>query len=87
MVSQGIAVRSGLADSRFLRAIPSVDVKSILAVATPRRYLAGTVIVNQGLPADYWFLLTHGRGQYFFISQGGRKIPLMWFPRRNAQSA
>jgi CRP-like cAMP-binding protein len=40
--------------------------------------LAGSVIANQGDPTDYLFLLAKGCARYFFITQEGRKVLLLW---------
>jgi CRP-like cAMP-binding protein len=48
------------------------------AAATERRYLANSVITNQGNPAENFFLLTSGRARHFFITQDGRKTLLFW---------
>ena len=64
--------------SRFLEGLAAPDLMSILAAATPRQLLANSVVVNQGTPADYLFLLTEGRARHFFITQGGERILLFW---------
>jgi len=80
MAASGITAVSLALSSRFLRGIAPADLRVILAAATPRNYLAGSVIVNQGLPADHLFLLARGRCRYFFITREGRKLLLMWHP-------
>ena len=65
--------------SRFLEGLPPVDLNSVLASATPRQYPAGTIVTNQGDPAEYYFLLTKGRARYFFVTQDGQKLLLHWF--------
>jgi CRP/FNR family transcriptional regulator, nitrogen oxide reductase regulator len=70
-------VPAGL-ESRFLEGLAPRDLEAILAAATPRRFLANSVITNQGNPADYMFLLTSGRARYFFITEEGHKTLLLW---------
>lgn len=52
----------------------------IVSAAKQRRYLANSVIVNQGHPSDYFFLLTNGRARYFYLTPDGRKVILLWLP-------
>lgn len=52
----------------------------IVSAAKQRRYLANSVIVNQGHPSDYFFLLTNGRARYFYFTPDGRKVILLWLP-------
>jgi CRP/FNR family transcriptional regulator, nitrogen oxide reductase regulator len=65
--------------SRFFEGLPSAALDCILAAATPRQYLAGTIVTNQEDPANYYYILTRGRGRYFFSTQDGRKLILHWF--------
>jgi CRP-like cAMP-binding protein len=65
-------------DSRFLEGLPTPDLESVLAAATRRRCLANSVVVNQGDPADYLFLITKGCARYFFVTPEGRKVLLHW---------
>jgi CRP-like cAMP-binding protein len=78
MHASGIAaVNTGLS-SRFLEGIGPLDLKVILAAARPRQFKANSVIVSQGNPADYLYLLTKGRARYFFTAEDGRKLLLFW---------
>ena len=52
--------------------------ESILKAATPRQFLANSVVLNQGDPANNVFLLTTGRARHFFITETGHKILLNW---------
>jgi CRP-like cAMP-binding protein len=64
--------------SRFLEGISPLDRKAILAAAKPRQFRASSIIANQGNPADYLYLLARGRARYFFTTEDGRKLLLMW---------
>lgn len=88
--SSANSIQSGLAvsafspaetvKSRFLEGLERQEVNSILAAATRRQYLAGSIVQNQGDPADYFILLTKGCARLFFITQEGRKVLLRWLP-------
>ena len=65
---------------RLLEGLPQPDLQAVLAAATLRRFVANSVIVNQGNPAEYLFLLLKGRARYFFITPDGQKMLLVWLP-------
>ena len=65
-------------ESQFLKGLARADLDLVLAAATPRRFLGGSVVASQGDPADYLFLLTTGCARYFFITPEGRKVLLLW---------
>jgi CRP-like cAMP-binding protein len=64
--------------SRFFEGLAPGDLEIVLAASTERRYLANSVITNQGNPADHLFLLASGRARYFFIAEQGQKTLLLW---------
>jgi CRP-like cAMP-binding protein len=51
---------------------------SIVAAATKRKFPANSIIARQGHSPDYLFLLLSGRARYFFTTQDGQKIILLW---------
>jgi CRP-like cAMP-binding protein len=63
---------------RFLEGLTPHEFKIIVAAATQRRFLANSIITNQGNPADHLFLLLHGSARYFYLTNGGQKILLRW---------
>jgi CRP-like cAMP-binding protein len=65
---------------RFLEGLAQAEINTIVSAAKQRRYLANSVIVNQGDPANYFFLLTSGRARYFYVTPDGRKTILFWLP-------
>jgi len=65
---------------RFLEGLDPADINTILAVATQRRFLVNSVIVNQGNPAEHMFLLLTGRARRFFLTPDGQKIVLLRLP-------
>src|SRR5277367_4707727 len=64
---------------RFLEGLGPAELQIVLAAAKRRSFVANSVITNQGDSADYLFLLTKGRGRFFFMTEEGRKILLHWF--------
>lgn len=78
MSASGIVAVSAELKSRFFEGIGPLDLKVILAAAKLRRFKANSVVVSQGNPADYLYLLTKGRARYFTITEDGRKLLLLW---------
>ena len=78
MPTTGIATLPWGLKSRFLEGLAPRDLEIIRAAATERRYLASSVITNQGNPADHLLLLTSGRARYFYITKDGQKTLLLW---------
>jgi CRP/FNR family transcriptional regulator, nitrogen oxide reductase regulator len=74
----GIAAVSQGLRSHFLDGLTPTDRKTMVAVATKRRYFSNSVIVNQGHPADRLFLLTKGLARFFFVTEEGRKLLFRW---------
>jgi CRP/FNR family transcriptional regulator, nitrogen oxide reductase regulator len=77
MTVSGAAPRTDLS-SPLLEGLLPRDLDSILSAATQRRFLANTVVSNQGDPANSLYLLTSGRARYFFVTPEGRRILLRW---------
>jgi CRP-like cAMP-binding protein len=67
-------------NSRFLEGLTKPERESILAAATLQRFYANSAVTNQGQPADHLFLLAKGRGRFFFITEEGKKLILLWLP-------
>ena len=78
MPASEIATQLWCPKSRFLEGFAPRDLDVICAAAKERRYLASSVITNQGHPAEDLFLLTSGRARHFFITQEGQKTLLLW---------
>jgi CRP-like cAMP-binding protein len=80
-VQRSAVVLSPFADdlkSRFLKGLARPDLETVMAAATRRRYVADSVVINQGDPGVYLFLLTKGCARHFFITPEGRKVLLLW---------
>jgi CRP/FNR family transcriptional regulator, nitrogen oxide reductase regulator len=78
MPASGIAAVSVGQRSQFLDGLTPSDRKTILAAATQRRFVANSVITNQGHPADHLFLLTKGLVRFFFVTEEGKKLLFKW---------
>ena len=78
MPATGIAALPADLKSRLFEGIAPRDLEIIRAAATERRFLANSVITNQGNPAEHLFMLTSGRARYFFITEEGKKTLLLW---------
>lgn len=78
MPGLGVASVSVEFRSQFLDGLTPADRKTILAAATQRRFLANSVITNQGHPADHLFLLRKGLARYFFVTGEGKKLLFRW---------
>jgi CRP-like cAMP-binding protein len=64
--------------SRFLQGLAPFERAAILKAATPRRFPANSVVLDQGHPANHLFLVITGRARHFFITENGTKILLNW---------
>jgi CRP-like cAMP-binding protein len=64
--------------SQFLDGLEARDLKAILAEAKEYHYPSNSVVVNQGEVADRLFLITKGRARFFFNTQEGKKVVLLW---------
>jgi CRP-like cAMP-binding protein len=78
VASLGVAPLSANFRSPFLEGFSSAELRVILAAAKHRRYPAQSVMTYQGNPAEHLFLVARGRARYFFITQEGKKILLLW---------
>lgn len=78
MPSSGIAIVPSDLRSQLLNGLPPPDRKTILSAATHRQFAANSVVINQGHPADYLFLLSKGYARHFFITNEGKKLLLRW---------
>jgi CRP-like cAMP-binding protein len=63
---------------RFLSGLPAADLDVILSAATHRQFLAPSVILHHGDPAERIFLITSGQGRHFVLTSDGRKVLLGW---------
>jgi CRP-like cAMP-binding protein len=53
---------------------------SVLAGARQQRFLANSVISNQGHPANHLYMVLSGGARSFFLTSGGQKVFIHWYP-------
>jgi CRP/FNR family transcriptional regulator, nitrogen oxide reductase regulator len=61
-------------NSSFFEGLATRDIRSVVAAATPRRFLANSILYNQGEPSRAAYLLIEGRARYFYVTPEGQKI-------------
>ena len=63
---------------RIFAGLGRADLAEILAKGRHQRFTAGSVVINEGDPAEQLYLLTSGQGAHSVITQDGRKILVYW---------
>ena len=63
---------------RFLEDLTPPELRAVLAAAKYRRVPANSAITNQNHSAKHLFLLLTGRARYFFLTEKGQKVILLW---------
>ena len=64
----------------FLADLPAPEVSTVLAASRQRRFLANSVITNQGHPASHIFMILSGGARSFFLTPGGQKLHMHSYP-------
>ena len=64
--------------SALFEGISRADQERILADARLRTYGPREIIMHHGERADRLFLVRSGCARFFLVSEGGRKLPLLW---------
>lgn len=64
----------------FLDRLTPEEAKTVLAAARLRRFLANSIITNQGHPASHMYMVLTGAARSFFLTQGGQKLHVHWYP-------
>lgn len=80
MTSSAVAAAVRELKPRFLEGLSLADLKTVLAAASPRHFLANSVVTNQGHPGDHLLLLIQGRARYFYVTHEGQRLVLRWLP-------
>jgi CRP/FNR family transcriptional regulator, nitrogen oxide reductase regulator len=66
---------------RFFQDLSNSEQNVLLLAAQSHNYVSNSVIVEQGRPADRFFMLVKGAARHFFITSAGQKVNLFWlFP-------
>ena len=65
---------------KFLEGLTPHEFKLVVEAAEYRRFPANYVVTNQDHPAKHLYLLLTGRARYFFVSETGQKVILLWIP-------
>jgi CRP/FNR family transcriptional regulator, nitrogen oxide reductase regulator len=80
--SRGDSVAASIEDltPTFLEGLSPEEVKVVLAAATELQFPVGAVLLAHGSRAEHLYLLIEGRARYFFTTEDGRKLILLWLP-------
>ena len=65
---------------RLLEGLTPSELKSVLAEARCCKFPANCVITNQDHPAEHLYLLLTGRARFFFVTEKGQEVILLWIP-------
>ena len=66
--------------SRFLEGLTPSAIELLVTAAKQIRAVGNSVITYQDRPAEHLYLLLTGRARYFFLTETGKKIILLWIP-------
>jgi CRP/FNR family transcriptional regulator, nitrogen oxide reductase regulator len=64
----------------FLEELESADLHTILGLCRQRHFMANSIITNQGHPASHIYLVLSGGARSFFVTQGGQRLHVHWYP-------
>ncbi len=64
--------------SRLFDRLTGEQVEMLLSRADKLHFHRNSIAINQGHPADYFYLLVRGRGRFFFVTDEGEKNILRW---------
>jgi CRP-like cAMP-binding protein len=65
---------------RFFAGLTPAELESVLGAAKQIKAVANSVITNQDHPAEHLYLLLTGRARYFYVTETGKKVILLWIP-------
>jgi CRP-like cAMP-binding protein len=80
MTASELAALIGKLRPPFLDGLATPEIRIVLAAAHHRRFLANSKITNQGYPAGHIFMVLSGGARSFFLTQGGKKLYVHWYP-------
>jgi|SRR6516164_1807912 CRP-like cAMP-binding protein len=64
----------------LLEGLEPVEINDFLAGARHRRFPANSIITHQGHPATQAFMVLTGGARSFFLTAGGQKVHIHWYP-------
>ena len=64
----------------FLEELAMPEISTIVAAARQRDFVANSAITTQGDPASHLFMVLSGMVRSFFLTQGGQKLHIHWYP-------
>ena len=64
----------------FLQDLAADEFNAVLGTARQQRFLARSVITNQGHPANHIYLILNGRARSFFLTQTGQRLHVYSYP-------
>ncbi len=67
-------------DPPFLAGLEPHEIHAVLSASRQRRFLANSVITNQGHPASHIFMILSGAARSFFLTPGGQKLHMHSYP-------
>ena len=65
---------------QFFEGLTPSELELVIAAAKQVWAMGNSVITNQDHPAEHLYLLLTGRARYFFVTETGKKIILLWIP-------
>lgn len=65
---------------RLFAGLTSSEIESVVVAARLIKAVANSVITNQDQPAEHLYLLLTGRARYFYTTEAGKKVILLWIP-------
>jgi|SRR5215469_3850871 len=64
----------------FLEDLTASEIAAIVSTARQRRFLANSVMTNQGHPASHIYMVLSGSARSFFLTESGQKLYIHWYP-------
>ena len=65
---------------QFFEGLTPSELELVIAAAKQVWAMGNSVITNQDHPAEHLYLLLTGRARYFFVTETGKKIIVLWIP-------
>jgi len=65
---------------QFFEGLTTSELELVVAAGKQVNAVANSVITNQDDPAEHLYLLLSGRARFFFVTETGKKVILLWIP-------